>query len=110
MIQDAVFVHNTFLDTSLNTDGSERIRIQRCTSAPAILLTADLGNQRDDGNYLNSGQIGFLLAHVVAMQGEEERTRQALCKIQDLNSSLDEQVSVTRQRCYVTTIMLFNPR
>ena len=106
MSENSLCVRNTFLDTRLNTDGSQRIVIHRCTSAPAVPLSADLNGQRDGGNHLNSGQLGFLLAHVVAMRGEEERTRQALCKMQDLNSSLDEQVSVTRQRCFVTTIIL----
>ena len=80
-------------------------RIQRCTSAPAILLTAYPGNQRDDRSCLNSGHLSILLAHVVAARDAEERTRRALCEMQDLNSLLEAQVRVTRQRCYVTTII-----
>ena len=106
MSEDPFFVHNTLLDTSLNTDGSERIRIQRCTSAPAILLTAYLDNHRDDRSFLNSGHLSILLAHVAATQDAEERTRRALCEMQELNSLLEAQVRVTSQRCYVTTIIL----
>ena len=99
-------VRNTFLDTPRNTDGSQPIRVHRCTSAPAVLSTIDISNEGGDDTYLHSGQIGFLLAHVVVMQGEEERTRQALCELQDLNSLLEVQVRVARERCYVAATVL----
>ena len=99
-------VRNTFLDTWQNTDGSQPIIIQRCRSAPAVLTKVDLDNQHDDGSDLAQSQISILLAHVVAMQEEEERTRLALREMQYLNHSLDIQVSITHQRCYVTTILL----
>ena len=89
-------VRNTFLDTVQNTDGSQRIIIQRCSSAPAGLAKADLNHQHDGSSNLVKGQISLLLAHVVAMQEEEERTRQALREMQYLNNSLDVQVTVTR--------------
>ena len=101
-----ICVRNTFLDTWQNTDGSRPIIFHRCRSAPAVLTKIDLDNQHDDSSNIAKSQVSILLAHVLARQEEEERTSQALCEMKYLNHSLDIQVSVTRQRCYVTTILL----